>query len=251
MIRLENVSKTYKGGTSPALNNVSLDIQRGDFVFLVGSSGSGKSSMLRIMMREEKVDSGLALVLGENLTRISSSRVAQLRRKLGVVFQDFRLLPNKTVFQNVAFALQVIGRSKAFIETAVPDVLRLVGLDEKSSRYPRELSGGEQQRVAIARALVNRPDVLLADEPTGNLDPATSVEIMNLLDRINLSGTTIVMATHDRSIVDRMQKRVVEVKNGEIIRDAQTAGYKEIPSSEIKTVTTTTWSIADAAEDQE
>ncbi|MCF8528996.1 MAG: cell division ATP-binding protein FtsE [Aquiluna sp.] len=251
MIRLENVSKTYKGGTSPALNNVSLDIQRGDFVFLVGSSGSGKSSMLRIMMREEKVDSGLALVLGENLTRISSSRVAQLRRKLGVVFQDFRLLPNKTVFQNVAFALQVIGRSKAFIETAVPDVLRLVGLEEKSSRYPRELSGGEQQRVAIARALVNRPDVLLADEPTGNLDPATSVEIMNLLDRINLSGTTVVMATHDRSIVDRMQKRVVEVKNGEIVRDAQTAGYKEIPSAEITTITTTTWAISESVEDQE
>lgn len=251
MIRLENVSKTYKGGSSPALNNVSIDIQRGDFVFLVGSSGSGKSSLLRIMMREEKADSGLALILGENLTRISSSRVAQLRRKLGVVFQDFRLLPNKTVYQNVAFALQVIGRSKAFIETAVPDVLRLVGLDQKATRYPRELSGGEQQRVAIARALVNRPDILLADEPTGNLDPATSVEIMNLLDRINLAGTTVVMATHDRSIVDRMQKRVVEVRNGEIVRDAQTAGYKEIPSSEITTITTTTWSISESSEDQE
>lgn len=251
MIRLENVSKTYKGGSSPALNNVSIDIQRGDFVFLVGSSGSGKSSLLRIMMREEKADSGLALILGENLTRISSSRVAQLRRKLGVVFQDFRLLPNKTVFQNVAFALQVIGRSKAFIETAVPDVLRLVGLDQKATRFPRELSGGEQQRVAIARALVNRPDILLADEPTGNLDPATSVEIMNLLDRINLAGTTVVMATHDRSIVDRMQKRVVEVRNGEIVRDALTAGYKEIPSSEITTITTTTWSISESSEDQE
>jgi cell division transport system ATP-binding protein len=251
MIRLENVSKTYKGGSSPALNNVSIDIQRGDFVFLVGSSGSGKSSLLRIMMREEKADSGLALILGENLTRISSSRVAQLRRKLGVVFQDFRLLPNKTVYQNVAFALQVIGRSKAFIETAVPDVLRLVGLDQKATRYPRELSGGEQQRVAIARALVNRPDILLADEPTGNLDPATSVEIMNLLDRINLAGTTVVMATHDRSIVDRMQKRVVEVRNGEIVRDALTAGYKEIPSSEITTITTTTWSISESSEDQE
>jgi cell division transport system ATP-binding protein len=251
MIRLENVSKTYKGGSSPALNNVSIDIQRGDFVFLVGSSGSGKSSLLRIMMREEKADSGLALILGENLTRISSSRVAQLRRKLGVVFQDFRLLPNKTVYQNVAFALQVIGRSKAFIETAVPDVLRLVGLDQKATRFPRELSGGEQQRVAIARALVNRPDILLADEPTGNLDPATSVEIMNLLDRINLAGTTVVMATHDRSIVDRMQKRVVEVRNGEIVRDALTAGYKEIPSSEITTITTTTWSISESSEDQE
>ena len=251
MIRLETVTKTYKGADSPALDNVSLDIQRGDFVFLVGSSGSGKSSLLRIMMREEKVDSGLALILGENLNRISSSRVSQLRRKLGVVFQDFRLLPNKTVYQNVAFALQVIGRSKAFIETAVPDVLRLVGLEEKSSRYPRALSGGEQQRVAIARALVNRPDVLLADEPTGNLDPGTSIEIMNLLERINLAGTTVVMATHDRSIVDRMQKRVVEIKNGKIVRDAQTASYRELPSDAIDTITTTSWSIAELDEDRE
>jgi cell division transport system ATP-binding protein len=186
------------------------------------------------MLREEKPDSGDLFALGENLRTLPQRRVASYRRKLGVVFQDFRLLPNKTVYQNIAFALQVIGKSRAFIETSVPDVLRLVGLEDKSSSFPAALSGGEQQRVAIARALVNRPELLLADEPTGNLDPDNSKEIMGLLSRINLSGTTIVMATHDRGIVDQMQRRVVEIKEGRIVRDAETASYREIPSGPVE-----------------
>ena len=234
MIRLENVTKTYRGAGASALAEVQLQIDRGEFVFLVGSSGSGKSSLLRLMLREEKPDSGDLFVLGENLRTLPQRRVASYRRKLGVVFQDFRLLPNKTVYQNIAFALQVIGKSRAFIETSVPDVLRLVGLEDKSSSFPAALSGGEQQRVAIARALVNRPELLLADEPTGNLDPDNSKEIMGLLSRINLSGTTIVMATHDRGIVDQMQRRVVEIKEGRIVRDAQTASYREVPSGPVE-----------------
>ena len=234
MIRLENVTKTYRGAGSSALAEVQLQIDRGEFVFLVGSSGSGKSSLLRLMLREEKPDSGDLFVLGENLRTLPQRRVASYRRKLGVVFQDFRLLPNKTVYQNIAFALQVIGKSRAFIETSVPDVLRLVGLEDKSSSFPAALSGGEQQRVAIARALVNRPELMLADEPTGNLDPDNSKEIMGLLSRINLSGTTIVMATHDRGIVDQMQRRVVEIKEGRIVRDAETASYREVPSGPVE-----------------
>jgi len=234
MIRLENVTKTYRGAGVSALAEVQLQIDRGEFVFLVGSSGSGKSSLLRLMLREEKPDSGDLFVLGENLRTLPQRRVASYRRKLGVVFQDFRLLPNKTVYQNIAFALQVIGKSRAFIETSVPDVLRLVGLEDKSSSFPAALSGGEQQRVAIARALVNRPELLLADEPTGNLDPDNSKEIMGLLSRINLAGTTIVMATHDRGVVDQMQRRVVEIKEGRIVRDAETASYREVPSGPVE-----------------
>ena len=234
MIRLERVTKSYRGASASALADVELQIDRGEFVFLVGSSGSGKSTLLRLILREEKPDSGELFVLGESLRTLPQRRVSSYRRKLGVVFQDFRLLPNKTVYQNIAFALQVIGKSRAFIETSVPDVLRLVGLEDKSSSFPAALSGGEQQRVAIARALVNRPELLLADEPTGNLDPDNSKEIMGLLSRINLSGTTIVMATHDRGIVDQMQRRVVEIKEGRIVRDAETASYREIPSGPVE-----------------
>lgn len=228
MIRLENVTKTYRGAAKPALDGISLEVERGDFAFLVGASGSGKSSLMRLILREDVPTTGTVLVLGENLGRISSRRIPHFRRKLGVVFQDFRLLPNKNVFENVAFSLRVIGKSRAFIETAVPDVLRLVGLGEKANRLPSELSGGEQQRVAVARALVNKPDILLADEPTGNLDPNTSVEIMRLLERINQGGTTVIMATHDRSIVDRMQKRVIELSQGQLVRDERTASYRAV-----------------------
>jgi cell division transport system ATP-binding protein len=223
MISIANVTKQYRGSSRPALNDVSLEIAKGDFVFLVGASGSGKSSLMRLMLREDVPTTGSVHVLGENLKRISSRRVPFFRRKLGVVFQDFRLLPNKTVAQNVAFSLEVIGKSQGFIQEAVPDVLNLVGLGEKGGRLPSELSGGEQQRVALARAIVNKPAILLADEPTGNLDPATSEEIMALIERINLAGTTVVMATHDRGIVDRLQKRVVELRDGVIVRD-QTGG---------------------------
>ena len=225
MIRIENVTKQYKGTSRPALKNVSLEIEKGDFVFLVGASGSGKSSLMRLMLREDIPTSGSVHVMGENLVAIPSRRIPFFRRKLGVVFQDFRLLPSKTVAQNVAFSLEVIGKSQGFIQEAVPDVLAMVGLEGKADRLPGELSGGEQQRVALARAIVNKPAVLLADEPTGNLDPATSDGIMALLERINLAGTTVVMATHDRGIVDRLQKRVVEMRDGEIFRDQKSAGY--------------------------
>lgn len=225
MISISNVSKQYKGSAKPALNNVSLQVEKGDFVFLVGASGSGKSSLMRLMLREDVPTKGSVHVLGENLVGIPSRRVPFFRRRLGVVFQDFRLLPNKTVAQNVAFSLEVIGKSQGFIQEAIPEVLRLVGLDGKADRLPSELSGGEQQRVALARAIVNKPALLLADEPTGNLDPSTSQDIMALIERINLAGTTVIMATHDRGIVDRLKKRVVELKDGEIIRDQVGGSY--------------------------
>ena len=225
MISVQNVTKKYKGTPRPALDQVSLEIEKGDFVFLVGASGSGKSSLMRLMLREDIPNGGSVHVLGENLVGLPARRVPFFRRKLGVVFQDFRLLPNKTVAQNVAFSLEVIGKSQGFIQEAVPDVLGLVGLAEKADRLPSELSGGEQQRVALARAIVNKPAILLADEPTGNLDPTTSEGIMALINSINLSGTTVVMATHDRSIVDKMQRRVVELSQGQIIRDQASGGY--------------------------
>jgi cell division transport system ATP-binding protein len=225
MISVQNVTKKYRGTPRPALDQVSLEIEKGDFVFLVGASGSGKSSLMRLMLREDVPNSGSVHVLGENLVGLPARRVPFFRRKLGVVFQDFRLLPNKTVAQNVAFSLEVIGKSQGFIQEAVPDVLGLVGLAEKADRLPSELSGGEQQRVALARAIVNKPAILLADEPTGNLDPTTSEGIMSLINSINLAGTTVVMATHDRSIVDKMQRRVVELSQGQIIRDQIAGGY--------------------------
>ena len=225
MIRFDHVSKQYSGTTRPALNAVNLEVLRGEFVFLVGASGSGKSSCLRLMLKEEKPSKGKIHVLGQDLGTISSRKVPYFRRNIGVVFQDFRLLPNKSVFDNVAFTLQVIGKSRGFIQEAVPDVLGMVGLEGKASRLPHELSGGEQQRVAIARAVVNKPQVLLADEPTGNLDPLTSAGIMSVLERINAGGTTVIMATHEAGIVDQMQRRVIELVNGQIVRDERHGGY--------------------------
>lgn len=226
MIRFDQVTKMYAGSARPALNSVTLEILKGEFVFLVGASGSGKSSFLRLVLKEENPSTGQIHVLGQEVGRLASRKVPYFRRNLGVVFQDFRLLPQKSVFANVAFSLQVIGRSKGFIQEAVPDVLKMVGLAGKASRLPHELSGGEQQRVAIARALVNRPAILLADEPTGNLDPSTSAGIMTLLERISTSGTTVIMATHDAGIVDQMQRRVIELVSGQVVRDEREGGYQ-------------------------
>jgi cell division transport system ATP-binding protein len=225
VIRFDNVSKTYPKQNRPALDNVSLEIEKGEFVFLVGSSGSGKSTFLRLILREERPSTGDVHVLGKDLAKLSNWKVPQMRRQLGTVFQDFRLLPNKTVEQNVAFALEVIGKPRSVIGKVVPEVLELVGLAGKQDRMPGELSGGEQQRVAIARAFVNRPMLLIADEPTGNLDPQNSVGIMKLLDRINRTGTTVLMATHDQAIVDQMRKRVIELDQGHLVRDQSRGVY--------------------------
>ena len=225
MIRFENVTKIYPGTSRPALDNISVEVEKGEFVFIVGASGSGKSTFLRLVLKEDKASKGVVHVAGRDVARLSSWKVPQLRRTIGVVFQDFRLLPNKTVFENVAFALQVIGKPRHAIAHTVPEVLDLVGLAGKERRFPHELSGGEQQRVAVARAFVNRPAILLADEPTGNLDPATSVGIMRLLDRINRTGTTIVMATHDDEIVDQMRKRVIQLEDGQLVRDQDRGVY--------------------------
>lgn len=219
MITFDNVTKIYKRGARPALDHVSLTIDRGEFVFLVGTSGSGKSTFLSLVLGEESATEGKILVLGKDLGRLSRWKVPGLRRQVGVVFQDFRLLENKNVYDNVAIALQVIGKPRRVIRRVVPEVLQMVGLGGKEKRFPHELSGGEQQRVAIARAMVNRPPILLADEPTGNLDPSTSLGIMRLLDRINRAGTTVVMATHDEEIVNQMRKRVIELDEGRVVRD--------------------------------
>jgi cell division transport system ATP-binding protein len=225
VIRFDEVTKVYAGTQRPALNQVNLEVTKGEFVFLVGASGSGKSTFLRLVLKEEKATKGIVRVSGKDVAKLSSWKVPHLRRTIGVVFQDFRLLPNKTVFENVAFALQVIGKPRHAISHTVPEVLELVGLEGKETRFPHELSGGEQQRVAIARAFVNRPAILLADEPTGNLDPTTSGGIMRLLERINKTGTTIVMATHDAELVDSMRKRVIELQDGKKIRDQDRGVY--------------------------
>jgi cell division transport system ATP-binding protein len=224
MIKTVNLHKTYKGGVV-ALEDVSIDISKGEFVFLVGPSGSGKSTLMKILMKDEEPTSGEVEVAGRKLDKLPPWRVPYLRRSLGVVFQDFKLLPNKTVYENVAFALEVTGRPRHKVAELVPMTLDLVGLGEKIHKRPDELSGGEQQRVSIARAFVNRPLLLLADEPTGNLDPATSLEIVRLLDRINRTETTVVVATHDHAIVDTMRRRVIELEKGQVVRDQARGVY--------------------------
>jgi cell division transport system ATP-binding protein len=224
VISVQHVTKTYKNGVT-ALDDVTVDIEKGEFVFIVGTSGSGKSTFIRLLLKEEEATKGDIHVAGKHLAKLSPWKVPYLRRNIGTVFQDFKLLQDKTVFENVGFALEVIGKPKHIIDQRVPEILELVGLGDKLNNYPDELSGGEQQRVSIARACVNRPLVLLADEPTGNLDPSTSVEIMRLLDRVNRIGTTVVMATHDQAIVDAMRRRVIELDTGRVVRDQARGVY--------------------------
>jgi cell division transport system ATP-binding protein len=225
MISFENVTKVYPRSTRAAVDDVTIDIERGEFVFVVGPSGSGKSTILRLALREEAVTNGNVLVAGYDLRKMPMRHVPRLRREMGAVFQDFRLLPNKTVHENVAYALQVIGKPKHVIRQLVPETLEMVGLAGKEKRFPHQLSGGEQQRVAIARAVVNRPQILLCDEPTGNLDQRISIEIVRLLERINRTGTTIVMATHDHDIVNDLRRRVLQLEDGRVVRDEQDAAY--------------------------
>jgi len=224
MISVQHVTKTYKNSLT-ALDDISVEVEKGEFVFIVGPSGSGKSTFIRLLLKEEEPTAGTIYVAGKSLGNMSTWRVPTLRRNIGTVFQDYKLLPERTVFQNVAFALEVIGKPKHVVDQRVPEILELVGLGDKLNSLPDELSGGEQQRVSIARAAVNRPLIMLCDEPTGNLDPATSVEIMKLLDRINRLGTTIVMATHDSAIVDAMRRRVVELEEGKVVRDQERGVY--------------------------
>jgi len=225
VIRLERVTKTYPKAARPSLDNVTVTIDKGEFVFFIGPSGSGKSTIIKLLLREITPTRGRVIVNNRDVGSMRAWRIPQFRRSIGCVFQDFRLLPDRTAYENVAFALEVIGRSRSVARRVVPEVLELVGLGGKEHRYPHELSGGEQQRVAVARAFVNRPLVLLADEPTGNLDPDTSVEIMRLLDRINRTGTTVVMVTHDSNIVNQMRRRVVEIESGRIVRDQPRGVY--------------------------
>jgi cell division transport system ATP-binding protein len=229
VVGFEEVSKVYDGG-HVGLERVSMRIGRGEFVFLVGPTGCGKSTCIRLLMKELEPTSGVVSVAGRDLSKVTQKRLPYLRRNIGVIFQDFKLLPNRTVYANVAYALEVIGESRESIRRKVPDILRLVGLSTKLHNYPDELSGGEQQRVSIARAFVNHPPLLLADEPTGNLDPETSIGIIQLIYRINRTGTTVVMATHDREMVDKMRRRVIELNEGRIIRD-QVAGMYQYDES--------------------
>ena len=224
MIEFRNVSKTYETGTE-AVHNASFVIEKGEFVFLVGSSGSGKSTLIKLILKEEEANKGNIIINGKDITFLKQNRIPYLRRSMGVVFQDFRLLPDKTVYENVAFAMYIVKATPRHIRRQVPMVLSLVGLSNKAKCYPHELSGGEQQRVALARALVNNPSMIIADEPTGNLDPDTAWEIMNLLNEINMRGTTIVVATHAKDIVDKMKKRVIHIEKGDIVRDDKKGGY--------------------------
>ena len=227
MITFDNVTKIYEKGQNPAIDHISLNIEKGEFVFIVGNSGSGKTTMIELMLKELSPTSGKITINGHNLNRMRSSKIAKYRRGIGVVFQDFRLLKDRNVYENVAFAQRVIEKPNRIIKKRVPEVLTLVGLATKYRSYPSELSGGEQQRVALARALVNRPDILLADEPTGNLDPKNSAEIMELHEEINMRGTTVVGVTHNREIVNKMKKRVIRLRKGVIVSDEQEGGYIE------------------------
>jgi cell division transport system ATP-binding protein len=227
LITLENVTKVYEDNGAVALKDVSLNIDKGEFVFIVGSSGSGKSTFIKMLLKEVDPTSGTLIIDDMDITKLKRREVPYLRRKVGVVFQDFRLLPSKTVYDNVAYAMQIVEASPKVIRRTVPQVLSLVGLSKKMKAYPNQLSGGEQQRVALARAIINKPPILLADEPTGNLDPDTAWEIMELLQDINMRGTTVVMATHAKDIVDRMQKRVVTMRKGVVFKDVMEGGYDD------------------------
>jgi cell division transport system ATP-binding protein len=231
IIELRDVTKVYPGGHM-ALDRVSLAVDRGEFVFLVGPTGCGKSTLIKTLIRDEAATDGAVRIAGRDIGALPEKKIPQLRRNIGTVFQDFKLLPDRTVYDNVAYALQVIGASRAQIRTQVPETLRLVGLSTKLHSYPDQLSGGEQQRVSIARAFVNHPPLLLADEPSGNLDPVTSIGVMQLLYRINKTGTTVVVVTHDREMVDNMQRRVIELYEGRVVRDEVSGGYTEESTTE-------------------
>ena len=224
MIQLKGITKEYKNGVK-ALNNININIDKGEFVFIVGASGAGKSTFIKLLLKEVEPTKGKLIINKKDVTKVRSRKIPIIRRNMGVVFQDFRLLPRKTVYENVAFAMEILGNSSKHIRRRVPIVLNMVGLGDKADRYPDELSGGEKQRVSIARAIVNNPSILIADEPTGNLDPNTAWEIMKIIKEINGRGTTVIMATHDKDIVNTMQKRVIELEQGQIARDDKRGGY--------------------------